>query len=137
MMKLGQLIRKWRCATTGGEMMIPCNEMLRILDAADLGLHLQLTMPEEMEKYSRTLVGTQNELSQVAQDRTGLRQEYAADLVKIKQLGFKDLEEMLYWAQKQNVKVIPSEDKCEVFFSRSFSENPSCENCGKTKKQHR
>ena len=113
-MNIGQLIRKWRCANTGdGDIMMPCNEMLRILDAADLGLHLQLTTASEIEKYSKALMDTRNELRQVSEERTQLRQEYVMERQKIKDLGFKDLKEILYWvdaAKLQNIKVKPREE---------------------------
>ncbi len=111
MSDIGHIIRKWRCQRSD-HTPIPQAELLLILDAADMGLYLHDEQKNEVYRLNTELDKVIIEATQIKADRTKLRVDYNGERTRIKELGFKDFDELMYWvseAQLQDIKVKPRE----------------------------
>ena len=115
-MKLGHLIRKWRCI---GETKIPKEELIRILDAADLGVYLQGSL-QECEDQTRSVIAEREaqtrsviaEREAIKKDRTSLRNAYSVDQKKIQDAGFTGLDDVLRSIRTLKVKINELDSAC-------------------------
>ena len=100
--RLGHLIRKIRMkanAYSVTKVEVYRDEMLRILNAADLGLVLSVEGPLKALEASKQLKLKNDDYNVLVAIQKIERAAYKKDLERFLDLGFKDLEAVLTWFQ--------------------------------------
>lgn len=90
--RLGHLIRRLRIKQSTE---IPKADLLRILEAADLGLYWSYQAPLEIDAYSKKTQEAMAKAAGLKRERDELRELYNADDKKIKAAGFDNLNTLI------------------------------------------
>lgn len=128
MNNLGQLIRKLRyLAATVQEVEVKVykDDMIRLVDAADMGIYLSDVESEDLGIQRAEISRLKQDLGEVVVDRQSLRNAYSNDKARIRILGFKDVDEILTFVEGISAFRKKASGREPVLPAAPYVENPA------------